>query len=131
MPVLGLTALTGARTLWSLPHELSQAASGPICPIPRPKLPLPTTCLCRLPPALAPLPPPHPNLSQVEAHPYHRNDALLAWCRERGVHLTAYSPLGSPDSESIFPRKRPLRLLEDPALGEVAGRLGKDVGQVG
>ena len=67
----------------------------------------------------------------MEVHPYHRNDALLAWCRQRGIHVTAYSPLGSPDSESILPRSKPLRLLEDPTLKEIAQRLGKDVGQVG
>ena len=50
-------------------------------------------------------------------HPYHRNDALLAWCRAHGIHVTAFSPLGSPDSASIFPRKKPRVLLEDPTVG--------------
>ena len=52
-------------------------------------------------------------LLQVEVHPYHRNDALIAWCRQHDIHVTAFSPLGSPDSASIFPRKKPLVLMED------------------
>jgi diketogulonate reductase-like aldo/keto reductase len=35
---------------------------------------------------------------QVEAHPYWNNNKLVQWCQANGVHLTAYSPLGSPDS---------------------------------
>lgn len=64
-------------------------------------------------------PPPHRRpllllcLLQVEVHPYHRNDALIAFCRAASIHVTAFSPLGSPDSASIFPRKKPLVLMED------------------
>lgn len=46
-------------------------------------------------------------------HPYHRNDALLTFCAQHSIHVTAYAPLGSPDSASIFPRKKPLVLMED------------------
>ena len=53
---------------------------------------------------------------QVEVHPYHRNDALLAFCAQHSIHVTAYAPLGSPDSASIFPRKKPLVLMEDPTV---------------
>jgi diketogulonate reductase-like aldo/keto reductase len=35
---------------------------------------------------------------QAEAHPYWRNDALVAHCAARGVHFTAYSALGSRGS---------------------------------
>lgn len=38
-----------------------------------------------------------PEMNQVELHPLlHQND-LLEFCRENHVHVTAYSPLGSPD----------------------------------
>jgi len=68
-------------------------------------------------------------LMQVESHPYFRNDALRRWCTSEGVHVTAYSPLGSPDSAAMF--KRSTRaLLEEPAVLEVAARLGKTAGQV-
>jgi len=71
-----------------------------------------------------------PSVCQVEVHPYHRNDELLAWCGEHGIHVTAFSPLGSPDSESIFPRKVPAVLMQDPRVKRVAERTGKNVGQV-
>lgn len=71
-----------------------------------------------------------PSVCQVEIHPYHRNEALLQWCLGRGIHVTAFSPLGSPDSESIFPRKRPSVLLKDPVVAEIAESTGKNVGQV-
>lgn len=29
-----------------------------------------------------------PAVCQVEMHPYFRNDALLAWCQSRGIHVT-------------------------------------------
>jgi hypothetical protein len=69
-------------------------------------------------------------LPQVEVHPYHRNDALIAFCRAHSIQVTAFSPLGSPDSASIFPRKRPLVLMEDATVQAVAERSGRNVGQV-
>jgi alcohol dehydrogenase (NADP+) len=72
-----------------------------------------------------------PSVCQVEVHPYHRNDALLSFCADRGIHVTAFSPLGSPDSESIFPRAVPdAVLMRDPRVLRVAERTGKNVGQV-
>lgn len=71
-----------------------------------------------------------PAVCQVECHPYHRNEALIAWCRQHNIHVTAYSPLGSPDSASIFPRKIPAVLLEDPAVNAVATMLGRNPGQI-
>ena len=36
-------------------------------------------------------------MNQVELHPtWHQRD-LRAFCREKGIHLSAYCPLGSPD----------------------------------
>jgi len=72
-----------------------------------------------------------PSVCQVEVHPYHRNDALLSFCRGHGIHVTAFSPLGSPDSESIFPRAVPdAVLMRDPRVQRVAERAGRNVGQV-
>lgn len=66
----------------------------------------------------------------MEAHPYFRNDALLAWCKAHGVHVTAYSPLGSPDSASVLHRKAGPSPMKDPVVIAVAARLGRSPAQV-
>ena len=69
-------------------------------------------------------------LPQVEAHPYFRNDALLHWCKEHGIHVTAYSPLGAPDSVAATGALPGPPLLEEPLVKDVARRLGKSPAQV-
>ena len=66
---------------------------------------------------------------QVECHPYFRNEDMLQWCKSKQIHVTAYSPLGSPDSASMFKRKAPL-LLQDSTVGAVASKLGRSPAQV-
>ncbi len=67
---------------------------------------------------------------QMELHPYLRQEVALAYFKEKGIHVTAYSPLGSPDSAAIFQRHLAPDLLGDPIVREVAEKLGKNVGQV-
>ena len=38
-----------------------------------------------------------PVANQVEVHPFFQNDALIKFCQENGVVVTAYAPLGAPD----------------------------------
>lgn len=67
---------------------------------------------------------------QVEGHPYFRNSRLLRWCLSQGIHVTGYSPLGSPDSAALLKRQHSPSLLKDPVVLDIANKLGKDVGQV-
>ncbi|KAF2021197.1 Aldo/keto reductase [Aaosphaeria arxii CBS 175.79] len=61
-----------------------------------------------------------PAVNQVELHPMNPQSSLFEYCDKRGIHLTAYSPLGSVDS--------PLYSLHP--LQEVAAGLQKTVAQV-
>ncbi|KAI3430220.1 hypothetical protein D9Q98_004818 [Chlorella vulgaris] len=72
-----------------------------------------------------------PAVNQVEAHPYFRNMELINWCRERGIHVTAYSPLGSPHTADFFKRREDVPvLMQDSTLREIAERHGKSPADV-
>ncbi len=63
-----------------------------------------------------------PAMNQVELHPYLQQQALVDSCRERGVHVTAYSPLGSPARPAGLKADGEPVLLEDPTIVEIAAR---------
>jgi len=62
-----------------------------------------------------------PAVVQVEAHPYLPETELLEFCREKGVVLLAFAPLG----HGLKPG-----LLEDPIILSIATRVGKTPAQV-
>jgi len=67
-----------------------------------------------------------PAVNQVELHPYLQQPKLLKYCRKRGVHVQAYSPLGTPGlKEEGEPN-----LLEDPLLSQIAAAHGASVAQI-
>ena len=65
---------------------------------------------------------------QVEIHPYFSQKKLVAFCEERGIVMTAYSPFASPD-RPFAPANEP-HLLDDPKLKAVAEKYGKSTAQV-
>ncbi len=71
-----------------------------------------------------------PAVNQVELHPYLAQDELLAACREMGVILTAYSPLGTPDSGELFRRDDPFKVLDDEVIAGIAAAHSVSPGQV-
>ncbi|GGH00738.1 dehydrogenase [Silvibacterium dinghuense] len=62
-----------------------------------------------------------PAVVQVESHPYLPETELLSFCREKGIVLLAFAPLGHGA------RPGP---LEDPVVTAVAARVGKTPAQV-
>ncbi|KAL5742690.1 hypothetical protein ACOSP7_029422 [Xanthoceras sorbifolium] len=66
----------------------------------------------------------HPAVNQVECHPSWKQTKLHAFCKSKGVHLSGYSPLGSPSN------KRKIEVIKDPILNIVAQKLGKSPAQV-
>jgi aldehyde reductase len=62
-----------------------------------------------------------PAVVQVESHPYLPETELLEFCKEKGIVLLAFAPVGHG--------MRP-GLLEDPVILAIAARIGKTPGQV-
>jgi alcohol dehydrogenase (NADP+) len=62
-----------------------------------------------------------PAVVQVESHPYLPETELLAFCKEKGIVLLAFAPLG----HGMKPG-----LLEDPVISAIATRVGKTPAQV-
>lgn len=70
-----------------------------------------------------------PEMNQVEMHPFLPQKNLVKFCSENGILMTAYSPLGSPDSRADRHKNDP-KLLENSVVAEIAQKHGVSVGQV-
>ncbi|KAF6161147.1 hypothetical protein GIB67_007788 [Kingdonia uniflora] len=66
-----------------------------------------------------------PAANQVECHPSWQQGKLRAFCTSKGVHLSGYSPLGSPGTSSLKSD-----VLKHPDLQMVAEKLGKSPAQI-
>jgi len=70
-----------------------------------------------------------PAVQQIERHPYFNQKAQLKFCRDNGIVLTAYGPLGSPEiKESPDPNLKPL--LKNDTVLNIAKKHGKTAAQV-
>ena len=70
-----------------------------------------------------------PEMNQIELHPYLPQEPLVSFCKENSLLVTAYSPLGSPDSRAEKHAQDP-KLLEDAVVKAIAQKHGASVGQV-
>ena len=71
-----------------------------------------------------------PEMNQVESHPYLQQDELFEFCRKNGIHVTAYSPLGSPDRPDGMKAPDEPSLLKNPVIEEIATEKGCSAGQI-
>lgn len=71
-----------------------------------------------------------PTVNQVELHPYNPQNQLLDYCRDNGIHLTAYSPLGSLDRPEALKRSDEPPLLENEVVKSIAAEEGLTPGQL-
>ncbi|TFY55276.1 hypothetical protein EVG20_g9379 [Dentipellis fragilis] len=67
-----------------------------------------------------------PATNQVELHPFLPQPDLKAFCEERGILLTAYSPLGQPHPE----RAAVPALFADPTITGLAEKYNATIAQV-
>ncbi|KAF4620925.1 hypothetical protein D9613_000937 [Agrocybe pediades] len=64
-----------------------------------------------------------PVANQIEAHPLLPQDDLVAYCKEKNIHITAYSPLGN----NVLGKPK---FVEHPSLAEIAKKLNATPAQV-
>jgi alcohol dehydrogenase (NADP+) len=61
-----------------------------------------------------------PEMNQVEMHPYLPQNKLVAYCKSKGINMTAYSPLGSGDRSSSIKKSDEPSLFENPVVVNIA-----------
>lgn len=70
-----------------------------------------------------------PAAHQLECHPYLQQRAFTQWHRERGIHITHYSPFGN-QNEIYDSGKGIGKLMDDAVLVEIGKKHGKSGAQV-
>lgn len=71
-----------------------------------------------------------PEMNQIELQPLLQQPAMLAYCQQHHIHLTAYSPLGSRDRSAAFKDPNEPDLFENPVIVAIADRHGCTPAQI-
>jgi len=70
-----------------------------------------------------------PAAHQLELHPWLQQKSFDNWHKEKGIHVTQYSPFGNQNE--IYSKGKDLgKLMEDPALVEIGKKYNKSGAQV-
>lgn len=68
-----------------------------------------------------------PAVNQIEMHPGCEQPKLREYCRQKGIHVCAWSPLGAPGYGSHWGSNA---VLDSPVMKEIAEKHGKSVAQI-
>ena len=60
-----------------------------------------------------------PEMNQIELHPYLQQQELIDFCKNNGIHVTAYSPLGSIDRPESMKKDGEPVLLENKTIKKI------------
>jgi len=74
-----------------------------------------------------------PVVNQVETHPYLTQQKLVDYCKENGIIVTAFSPIGSPYDRSrfgILPDPNLVTLLNNPVIEKISKAHEKTAAQI-
>jgi D-xylose reductase len=71
-----------------------------------------------------------PAVLQVELHPFLVQEKLLRFCRESGIAVTAFSPLGAPSYVPLGMATASESVLEHPVVTGIAAATGRTPAQV-
>jgi alcohol dehydrogenase (NADP+) len=70
-----------------------------------------------------------PAVHQMECHPWLQQEAFTTWHKEKGIHVTHYSPFGNQNT--TYENKGVTgKLIDEPALAEIGKQYGKSGPQV-
>lgn len=63
-----------------------------------------------------------PEMNQVELHPLLQQDELFKYCSTKGIHLTAYSPLGSGDRSENMKQDNEPNMMGNDVIKAIASK---------
>ena len=71
-----------------------------------------------------------PVMNQIEVHLNLNQKKLREFCANEGIAITAYSPFGAPNRDSIFQPPGPEIDLKSPVVTEIAKKYKKTNSQI-
>lgn len=70
-----------------------------------------------------------PAAHQLECHPYLAQHNFTSWHKEKGIHVTQYSPFGNQNP--VYTKGKQMnKLIDDPVVVEIGKKYGKSGAQV-